>query len=38
MQMARAPVFGQHVNKAHERLMCPESERGLHIYAGHTDM
>ena len=36
MQMARAHCFGQHVNKAQERRMCPESELGLHVYAGHT--
>ena len=24
--------FGQHVNKAQERRMCPESELGLHVY------
>ena len=28
--------FVQHVNKAQERRMCPESELGLHVYAGHT--
>ena len=28
--------FGQHVNKAQERRMCPESELGLHVWAGHT--
>ena len=28
--------LGQHVNKAQERRMCPESEPGLHVWAGHT--
>ena len=28
--------LGQHVNKAQERLMCPESELGLHVWARHT--
>ena len=24
-------MFGQHVNKAQERRMCPDSELGLHV-------
>ena len=27
---------GQHVNKPHERPMCPERELGLRVWAGHT--
>ena len=37
MQMASAcSCFGQHVNKAQERLMCPETDLGLHVLAGNT--
>ena len=33
---ATCSCFGQHVNKAQERLICLESELGLHVWAGHT--